>query len=90
MVTVRLPAVLAQLVDGERSFQVRGDTIGQALDDLIRLRPSLASHLFDDAGAMRRYIRCFHGDAYASVHAGLDRPVQAGDTITILNSVAGG
>ena len=90
MVTVRLPAVLAPMAGGERSFQARGATIGEALDDLVRQRPSLEPHLFDAAGVMRQHIRCFHGDGYASARAGLDRPVAAGETITILNSVAGG
>ena len=89
-VTVRLPLVLAQMVDGERRFTVQGDTIGEALQDLMRQRPGLGMHLFDDAGALRRHIRCFHNEAYTRGHEGLARPVAPGDIITILNSVAGG
>ena len=89
-VTVRLPVVLAQMADGERRFSVRGDTIGEALQDLVRQRPGLGMHLFDDAGAIRRYILCFHNEEYARGREGLERPIAPGDTITILNSVAGG
>ena len=89
-VTVRLPAVLAQMVDGERRFSVRGDTIGEALQDLVRQRPGLGMHFFDDAGALRRHILCFHNKVYARGHEGLERPIERGDTITILNSMSGG
>ncbi len=89
-VTVRLPVVLAQMVDGERRFSVVGDTIGEALQDLVRQRPGLGTHFFDDAGAIRRHILCFHNEVYARGQDGLKRPITPGDTITILNSVSGG
>ena len=89
-VTVRLPAVLAQMVGGERYFSVHGDTIGEALRDLVRQRPGLGIHFFDDVGAMRRHILCFHNEVYARGREGLERSITPGDTITILNSVAGG
>jgi len=47
-------------------------------------------HFFEDAGALRRHILCFHNEFYARGHEGLARRVESGDTITILNSVAGG
>ncbi len=89
-VTVRLPLVLAQMVDGERRFSVRGDTIGEALQDLVRQRRGLGMHFFDDAGALRRHILCFHNEVYARGPEGLARPIEPGDIITILNSVSGG
>ena len=88
--TVRLPAVLSQLVGGERSVAVRGATLQEALDDLVRQRPSLGLHLFDEAGVMRRHILCFCNDSYTRGRQGLDVPVGPGDSITILNSMSGG
>jgi hypothetical protein len=72
-VTVRLPFVLAQMVDGERRFAVHGETIGEALRDLVRQRPGLGMHFFDDAGALRRHILCFHNELYARGREGLER-----------------
>ena len=88
--TVRLPAVLSQLVGGERSVAVHGATLQEALDDLVRQRPALGLHLFDEAGAMRRHILCFCNDVYTRGVEGLEVPVNPGDQITILNSVSGG
>ncbi len=89
-VTVQLPSVLAQMVGGERLFEVSGQTIGAALSDLVRQRPALGLHLFDDAGAIRRHILCFHNDVYVRGSEGLEVALHAGDSITILNSVSGG
>ncbi len=89
-VTVQLPAVLAQMVGGDRLFEVSGDTIGAALKDLVRQRPALGLHLFDDVGAIRRHILCFHNEVYVRGREGLDVSLRAGDSITILNSVSGG
>ena len=89
-VQIKLPAVLAQMVDGERTFDVWGASVGEALDDLVRQRPALSIHLFDEAGQMRRHIVCFCNDRYTKGARALEAPLEPGDTITILNSVAGG
>ncbi len=87
---VRLPAVLVQLIGGERTHEVSGSTLQEALDDLVRLRPALGLHLFDESGALRRHILCFCNDVYTRGRDGLDVPVAEGDTITILNTFSGG
>lgn len=89
-VTVRLPGVLSGLVDGRRRVEVEGRSIGEALDDLLARHPALALHVVDEGGALRRHVRCFCNDVYASERGGLDAPLKSGDTITLLNSVAGG
>ena len=92
-VTVELPRVLAELVsgaDGERCFKVNGETVGDALRDLVRQRPGLGLHFFDEGGSIRRHILCFHNEVYARGREGLQIAVRPGDRITILNSVSGG
>ena len=59
-VRARLPAILAQISGGKRMFTVDRATVGEALTDLVRQRPTLRVHLFDDAGALRRYVLCLH------------------------------
>jgi molybdopterin synthase sulfur carrier subunit len=89
-VTVRLPRVLCELTSCERQVDVTGETLGEALDDLVRKRPALGQHLFDDTGAVRRHVLCFCNEVAAPNRAELDQPLAAGDEITIVNSVAGG
>ena len=88
--TVRLPRVLVQIVGGEPTIEVEGATLREALDDLIRQRPALRVHLFDEGGDMRRHILCFCNDSYTRGRQGLDVLVGPGDSITILNSMSGG
>jgi molybdopterin converting factor small subunit len=89
-VTVRLPGVLAQVVGGTRRIDVEADNIGQALAALTARQPALAWHIYDEHGALRRHVRCFCNDEYASEREGLETPLNSGDTITLMNSVAGG
>lgn len=87
---VRMPAILAQISGGKRTFTVESSTVGEAFADLVRQRPTLRVHLFDDAGALRRYVLCFHNQETVRGEAGLRRPVAPGDSITVLSSIAGG
>jgi molybdopterin converting factor small subunit len=90
VVTIQLPRVLAQVTGGTRSYEVSGQTLQKALEDLVEREPRLGVHLFDEAGRMRRHILCFCNGEHHRGRDGLDVSVSAGDTITILNSVSGG
>jgi molybdopterin converting factor small subunit len=87
-VTICLPRMLAELVGEELRIDVVGDTLREALDDLLRRRPGLGLHLFDESGALRRHVLCSVSGTYT--RARLDMPLRPGDTITILHSVSGG
>lgn len=89
-VTVRLPAVLVGLVGCAPSLEAQGATLREVLDDLVCAHPSLRVHLFDESGRIRRHVLCFHKDMYLRRDDDLGVPVAAGDTITVLQSVAGG
>ncbi len=88
--TVRLPAVLAQMVGGESTHAAHGETLRAVLDDLIRRQPALRVHLFDESGSIRRHVLCFHNGTFVRRSDSLEIPVQPGDSVTILHSVAGG
>ncbi len=87
---MKLPRVLAEMVGGQRSFEACGETVREALEDLARQRPALGLHFFDEAGSLRRHVLCFHNQVYARGSKALELPIEAGDTITLLNSVSGG
>ena len=88
--TVRLPSVLAQMVGGQSTHEAHGETLRAVLDDLIRQQPVLRVHLFDESGSIRRHVLCFHNGTFVRRRDSLDIPVQPGDSLTILHSVAGG
>ena len=89
-VTVQLPRVLANLVPCDRRIAVEGDTVTEALDDLVLRHPALRPHLFDDTGALRRHVLCFRNEVTTKTRAELAQPLEPGDRLTLVNSVAGG
>ena len=89
-VTVRLPTALVRLVGGDRDVRVSGSTLREAMDDLMKRRPEVALHLFNESGELRGNVLCFCNDVLTRAREDLSTPIRDGDTITILSSVAGG
>ena len=89
-VTVRLPTALVRLVGGDRDVRVSGSTLREAMDDLMKRRPEVALHLFNESGELRGNVLCFCNDVLTRAQEDLSIPIRDGDTITILSSVAGG
>ncbi len=86
-VDVTIPRMLADLVGGQRRFTVDGDTVDGALAALVERHPELAVHLFDETGAMRQHVTCFHNGVTV---AGGPVPIADGDAVVILQAVSGG
>ncbi len=89
-VTVALPSLLAGIVAGARTLPIEADTLAGALDELVRQYPALKIHLFDESGAFRQHVLCFHNEESTRWLQSLDRPLAAGDVITIMQAVSGG
>jgi molybdopterin converting factor small subunit len=89
-----MPRVLTELTRCERSvnleIQAEHATVATVLSELVRLHPALAMHLYDETGGLRRHVLCFYNAVQADARARLDQPVTSGDSITLVNSVAGG
>ena len=88
--TLELPSVLAQVVGGVRSFEVRGDTLEEALREAFAAYPALRVHIVDEAGNLREHVLCFHNDENSRWSDQMNHPIQDGDRITILQAVSGG
>jgi len=89
-VTVALPSLLAGVVGGARTLPIEAETLAGALDELVRQYPALKIHLFDESGAFRQHVLCFHNEESTRWLGSLDRPLLAGDVITIMQAVSGG
>jgi molybdopterin converting factor small subunit len=89
-VRVQLPPVLRTLCGGARVLDAEGSSIGAVLSDLSMRHPSLALHLFDEQGAIRRNIVFLHdGQMIRAKEAGARR-TKPGDEIVLTNALAGG
>ena len=89
-VTVRVPAQLRTLTGGAGEVTVEGATVGEVLKALDAAHPGFGDRLFDEAGALRRFVNVFLADEDVRFLEGLDTPVADGQTLSIVPAVAGG
>ena len=90
MATVRIPTQLRTLSGGAAEVHVDGGTVGEVLKALDAAHPGFAGRLFDDAGALRRFVNVFVADEDVRFADGLDTTVEPGQTVSIIPAVAGG
>ena len=90
MATVRIPTQLRPLAGGASEIDVEGSTVGEVLKALEAAHPGFQARLFDDAGGLRRFVNVFVADEDVRFADGLDTPVDAGQTVSIIPAVAGG
>ena len=88
--TITLPSVLSRLAEGNRSLSAGGDTVGQAVADVTRRFPALATRLVDDAGQPYPFVTFYLNDEDIRFTGGFAAPVREGDELTIVSAVSGG
>lgn len=89
-VVVRVPTTLRTLTAGESEVKVDGATVGEVLGGLESSHPGFKERLFDDEGAIRRFVNVFVADDDVRFLQGLDTPIPDGATLSIIPAVAGG
>jgi molybdopterin synthase sulfur carrier subunit len=90
MATVRIPTQLRTLSGGAAEVSVDGSTVGEVLKSLESAHPGFAARLFDDTGGLRRFVNVFVADEDVRFSDGLETPVEANQTVSIIPAVAGG
>ncbi len=71
-------------------MSVEGATLGEVLANLESAHPGFKDRLFDDNGGLRRFVNLFVADDDVRYLQGLETPVPAGETVSIIPAVAGG
>lgn len=89
-VNVRIPTQLRTLTQGVSEISVSGATVGEALADLGAQFPSLQDRIFDESGAIRRFVNVFLADEDVRFLDGAETPISEGQIISIVPAVAGG
>ena len=89
-VSIRIPTQLRTLSGGASEVSVEGATVGEALAALDTAHPGFAERLYDESGALRRFVNVFLAEDDIRVLSGIDSPVADGQTISIVPAVAGG
>jgi len=89
-VTVRIPTTMRPIAGGVSTVAVEGSTLAEVLKALDAAHPGFADRLFDDNGALRRFVNVFVSDDDVRYLDGLSTPVPDGETVSIMPAVAGG
>jgi len=89
-VSVRIPTQLRPLSGGSSEVTTDGATVGEVLKALETAHPGFADRLFDESGRLRRFVNVFLDEEDIRFLDGLDTPVPAGATLSIVPAVAGG
>lgn len=90
MPTIRVPRPLRTHTGGHAEVVVDGHDVRSVLVALVRRHPGLEDRLWDSGGNLHRFLNVFVGEEDVRHHEGLDTPVAATDTVTLVPAVAGG
>jgi adenylyltransferase/sulfurtransferase len=73
----------------QTTAEVNGTNVRDCLDHLVDSFPALRSRLFEGDGEVKSYIEIYVNQRSCYPHE-LTRPVEDGDTIQVLEAIAGG
>ena len=90
MAILRIPTPLRPYAEGQSEVTVQGATVGAALNDLVAQFPTLKKHLFTESDELRPFVNLFLGDEDVRHLQGVDTPLEDGDKLMIIPSIAGG
>ncbi len=89
-VAVVIPTALRQYAGGQSEVRVEARTAGEALEQLATRHAELRKHLFNEQNALRSFVNVYVNDGDIRHAQGPATPLQEGDTVMIVPSIAGG
>src|SRR5947208_1772696 len=90
MAKILIPTPLRPYTDKKDSVDAEGATVGELLADLTRRHTGLKAHLYNEQGKLRSFVNVYVNDEDIRYLQKEQTPVSAGDTVSIIPSVAGG
>jgi sulfur-carrier protein adenylyltransferase/sulfurtransferase len=90
MAKILIPTPLRQYAGKNDSVELEGATVGEVLKSLTAQYSDLRRHLYTDEGKLRSFVNVYVNDddiRYLNKEA---TPLKAGDTVSIVPSIAGG
>ena len=90
MAKILIPTPLRQFVDKKDSVELNGSTVGEVLGALTTQFPDLKKQIFNDEGKLRSFVNVYLNDEDIRYLKRDATPVQNGDTLSIVPSIAGG
>ena len=89
-VTILVPTPMQRYTMNKEDVEVGGATVDHALQHLTENYPDIKKHLFNEDGSLRAFVNVYVNDEDSRHLQGGATPVNDGDTLTIVPSIAGG
>jgi molybdopterin synthase sulfur carrier subunit len=85
-----LPAALRHYAGEEAEIEIRGGTLGEALDDLAMRLPQLERRLRDEQGQLRPHVLMFVDGVSVRGGSPMETPMGDGAEVFVAPAVSGG
>jgi len=89
-VKIRIPMPLRIYTDSADEIPVSGNTVGDALNQLVSQHDSLNDRVLTENGQLRSFVNIYRGADNVRDLDGLATPLAEGDVLSIVPAVAGG
>ncbi len=86
---IKIPTPLRAYTGNQAEVGVQGETVGQALTDLLGQYPDLRTQLYE-GDRLRNFVNVFVGEEDIRYRDGLETELSPGDQLRIIPSIAGG
>jgi len=90
MAKILIPTPLRQYAGKHDSVELKGSTVGEVLQSLTAQFSDLRRHLYTDEGKLRSFVNVYVNDDDIRYLKKEATPLQDGDTVSIVPSIAGG
>ena len=90
MATLKIPTPLRSYTAGQVEVTVQGQTVGDAMEQLVQEYPSLRPHLYNGDGQLRPFVNLFVGENNVRDLQGLATPLDPQARVLLVPSIAGG
>src|SRR5205823_3808368 len=88
-VRILIPTPLRQYAGNQNAVQVEAESVREALDDLVERHDQLRRHLFAEDGRLRNFVNVYVNEEDIRYLAQDGTSLKAGDTISLVPSIAG-
>jgi molybdopterin converting factor small subunit len=88
-VTININPILSSFVNNQAIVKVKGNTVGECLEELVRQFPRTKPWLFGKKGKLHNYVDIYVNQE-SSYPEELAKPVKDGDELHITLIIAGG
>lgn len=90
MAKIIIPTPLRKFTDNQKDIQVEGQTIIEAIQDLIENYPAIGNNILNDDGSIRNFVRVFLENEDIKALDNEGTAIENNAVISIIPAIAGG